>query len=75
MPLKTQADYLSTFASLPDEARVDVHVVAALYGIATPTVWQRVRDGSIEKPQKIGASSRWVVGRLRRALSAEAVEG
>ncbi|MBB5458696.1 AlpA family transcriptional regulator [Paraburkholderia sp. Cpub6] len=69
MPAKTQAETLASFNDLPDEAHVDVRVVGALYGIATPTVWRRVRDGSIAKPRKFGASSRWNVGELRAALA------
>lgn len=32
---------------------------AALLGISVPTFWRRVADGTIPKPLKLGALSRW----------------
>jgi hypothetical protein len=68
MPQKTPASELATFPTLPNEAHVDVHVVARLYGCSTASVWRRARIGVIVKPKKFGASSRWNVGELRQAL-------
>lgn len=74
MPLKVQAETLAAFNDLPDEAHVDVRIVAALHGVGVQTVWRRVRDGSIAKPRKFGASSRWNVGELRAALASSHAE-
>lgn len=32
---------------------------AAMLGISVPTFWRRVADGTIPKPIKLGALSRW----------------
>lgn len=34
--------------------------VAILLGVSVPTIWRRVADGTIPKPLKIGALSRWL---------------
>lgn len=61
---------LSNFDKLPDAAHVDVHVVAALFGCKTPTVWARLRRKELPAPRKFGAHTRWNVGDLRGALAA-----
>lgn len=33
--------------------------VAGILSMSVPTVWRRVADGTIPKPVKIGALSRW----------------
>ena len=33
--------------------------VAGILSVSVPTVWRRVKDGTIPKPLKIGALSRW----------------
>lgn len=55
------------FDRLPDSARVDVRVVAAIRGISTVTVWRRAKQGLLPAPQKDGGATRWLVGDLRRA--------
>lgn len=32
---------------------------APLLGISVPTFWRRVKDGTVPKPIKLGALSRW----------------
>lgn len=32
---------------------------APILGISVPTFWRRVADGTVPKPIKLGASSRW----------------
>lgn len=64
---------LAQFDALPDSAHVALPVVAGLYGCSAPTVWRRVRDGSIPRPHKVSPGcTRWRVGDLRRALAAVA---
>ncbi len=60
---------LGTFDLLPDIAYVDVRTVAALFGCAVPTVWRRAAAGQIPSPRRFGASARWNVGELRKALA------
>jgi len=62
-------DALAQFDSLPDSANVAQPVVQGLYGCSGPTVWRRVKDGTIPKPRKLSPGcTRWNVGELRRAL-------
>jgi predicted DNA-binding transcriptional regulator AlpA len=61
---------LAQFESLPDSANVAQPVVQGLYGCSGPTVWRRVKDGTIPKPRKLSPGcTRWNVGELRRALA------
>jgi predicted DNA-binding transcriptional regulator AlpA len=60
---------LQHFDQLPDAANVRQPVVEALFACSSATVWRRVKDGRIPKPQK--HSDRvtvWNVGDLRRCL-------
>ena len=55
------------FAELPDDAVVDVKVVALLDDCSESTVWRRVREGDLLPPIKLGTkSTRWRVGDLRQ---------
>lgn len=66
---------LATFDSLPDAAAVDVRTVAALCGCSIAATWDRARRGVLPKPRKIGGSTRWNVGELRKVLLPEAEAG
>lgn len=58
------------FSSYPDEALVDVGVVAELLGCSRNTVWRRSRGGVLPAPVKTGPrSTRWNVGAIRRYLA------
>jgi predicted DNA-binding transcriptional regulator AlpA len=57
------------FDQLPDDARVDVKVVALLDGCSVATAWRRVRAGILPEPEHIGGTTRWRVGTLRAARS------
>jgi predicted DNA-binding transcriptional regulator AlpA len=66
-------DALRHFDQLPDSAHVRQPVVEALFGYSASTVWRRVRDGLLPKPERLGPrTSAWNVGKLRRALRGEA---
>ncbi|MFL9930881.1 transcriptional regulator [Paraburkholderia sp. RL18-103-BIB-C] len=70
MPHKaTIPNSLATWPVLPDDAYVDVRVVAGLFGCAIPTVWRRARTGLLPTPRKFGSSTRWNVGELRAVLT------
>ncbi|WP_322008287.1 helix-turn-helix transcriptional regulator [Paraburkholderia tropica] len=69
---KTDAQSLQNFDSLPNSAGVSDIVVAALCGCHVSTVWDRVKSGALPKPIKIGGSTRWNVGELRKHLVPEA---
>jgi predicted DNA-binding transcriptional regulator AlpA len=61
---------LQNFDSLPDAANVRQPVVEGLYACSGPTVWRRVKDGSIPAPRKLSPRvTCWNVGELRRALA------
>ena len=61
-------DPLKKFDALPDAAAVDVRTVAALCGCSVAAIWARARRGAFPKPRKIGGSTRWNVGELRKVL-------
>jgi predicted DNA-binding transcriptional regulator AlpA len=67
--MKKQPADLKDFDSLPNAAGVNVRTVAALCGCNTATVWNRSKDGSLPAPIKIGGSTRWNVGELRKVLA------
>lgn len=62
---------LKNFDSLPNAAAVDAKTVAALCGCNVSTVWDRSSRGDLPKPLKIGGSTRWNVGELRKVLVGE----
>jgi hypothetical protein len=57
---------LANFDSLPDSAEVPLPVVAALKSVSQMTVLRHVKQGLLPKPVKVGPSTRWIVGQLRR---------
>lgn len=59
---------LKNFDSLPDEARVRLPVVKALFGYSAPTLYRRVQAGQLPAPRKDGAISFWLAGELRAKL-------
>jgi predicted DNA-binding transcriptional regulator AlpA len=61
------------FDKLPDMARASLPVVCSLFDISAATAWRRVQSGLLPKPIKDGASTRWIVGDLRRALAGKEV--
>lgn len=63
-----KSDNLKGFDELPNAAAVDARTVAALCGCNIATVWERCRRGAFPSPRKIGGSTRWNVGELRRVL-------
>ncbi|WP_250865612.1 AlpA family transcriptional regulator [Caballeronia sp. INSB1] len=62
---------LRNFDALPNAAAVDAKTVAALCGCNVSTVWDRANRGALPKPRKIGGSTRWNVGELRKVLTGE----
>lgn len=60
---------LENFDSLPDDARVRVPVVRALFGYSAPTLYRRVQSGHLPRPRKDGAISFWLAGELRAKLA------
>lgn len=69
---KSDAQALQNFDALPNAAAVSDTVVAALCGCNVATVWDRAKKGTFPKPIKIGGSTRWNVGELRKYLMPEA---
>jgi predicted DNA-binding transcriptional regulator AlpA len=67
---------LENFDLLPDSAYVRQPVVEGLFACSGPTIWRRVKNGSIPAPKKLSAGvTGWNVGTLRavqKALTEEA---
>jgi predicted DNA-binding transcriptional regulator AlpA len=60
---------LQNFDTLPDSAHIDVQCLAALRGRSVASTWRDLRQGLVPPPKKFGASTRWNVGEVRRALA------
>jgi predicted DNA-binding transcriptional regulator AlpA len=60
---------LETFPFLPNEARVEIRVLCALFGRSRPSIWRDVAAGRLPAPVKVGGSTRWRVGDVRAALA------
>ncbi len=41
---------------------------AAMLGVSVPTFWRRVADGTIPKPIKLGALSRWPQSEIQAVI-------
>lgn len=55
--METQALRKST--ATPVDPLLTAREAAPLLGVSIPTFWRRVADGTIPKPVKLGALSRW----------------
>lgn len=62
------AHILANFEHSPDDARVRLPMVAALYACSPATVWRRVKSGDLPAPRKDGRMSYWITGELRANL-------
>lgn len=62
-------EQLSRFRHLPDEARVRQPVVLAILSVGSTTLWRRTRAGQFPAPIRVGNTSTWRVGDLRKALA------
>lgn len=62
---------LANFQSLPNEARVDIDVVAQLFGIGHSTVWAWLKQQRLPQPVREGKTTRWTVGSLRARLAGD----
>lgn len=45
--------------AIPADPLLTAREAAPLLGISVPTFWRRVADGTVPKPIKLGALSRW----------------
>jgi len=70
---QTASQLLAGFDDLPDDAQVDVKVLAALRSAGISTVWLHVRKGLLPQPRRFGGSTRWRVGDIRAALAGDGV--
>lgn len=62
---------LENFDRLPNSANVKVAIVAGVFGVAIPTVWNMSRDGRLPRPRRLSARhTAWNVGELRQTLAA-----
>lgn len=60
---------LANFPSMPNEAHVDIDVVAALFSCGKSTVWAWTKTLRLPAPRKFGRSTRWNVGDIRAVLA------
>jgi predicted DNA-binding transcriptional regulator AlpA len=62
---------LEHFGQLPDDALIPDKVVAGILGCSIPSVWRMSKDGRIPPPVRPSQRmTRWVVGGIRKVLSA-----
>lgn len=64
-------DAVARFDTMPGEAILRVHAVAALRGCSVPTVWRHAAIGLLAKPQKLGGITGWRVADVRASLRTE----
>ncbi|SMO69575.1 helix-turn-helix transcriptional regulator [Paracoccus laeviglucosivorans] len=50
---------LRSSTAIPVDPLLKDREAAPLLGISVPTFWRRVKDGTVPKPIKLGALSRW----------------
>lgn len=62
---------LKHFDVLPDDARVRLPVVTALFSCSQATAWRMCHDGRLPQPRKSGGMTYWLAGDLRRKLRGE----
>lgn len=61
---------LKDFDLLPNSANVKVAVVAGVFGVSVPTVWNMSRDGRLPRPRRLSVRhTAWNVGELRQTLA------
>jgi len=56
---------LMRFDDLPDDAVIDIRVVAAVLNRSPSSIWRDVANGRMPKPIKIGGSTRFAIGNVR----------
>ena len=54
-----QTQGLRNMKAAPVDPLLTAREAAPLLGVSVPTFWRRVADGTIPKPIKLGALSRW----------------
>lgn len=56
---------------LSDDARIDVKSVAAILGIGVSTVWNWASRGLLPAPSRLGRTTRWRAGTIRKIAAGE----
>ena len=56
---KLDVPALRSSTAIPVDPLLKDREAAPLLGISVPTFWRRVADGTVPKPIKLGALSRW----------------
>ncbi|MDE2398356.1 MAG: transcriptional regulator [Burkholderiales bacterium] len=65
---------IANFDTLPNSAHVRPAVVSALDCIGSVTLWRRVRAGLLPRPIKVGGTTLFNVGDLRRLRAEQQAE-
>jgi len=60
---------LELFDSKPDSALTDIKVLSLLLNRSRASLYRDIEAGKIPPPKKVGRSSRWPVGVVRKLLS------
>ena len=64
---------LALFDSKPDSAYIDLPTLCALRRRSRASTYRDIQSGVLPAPRKIGRSSRWQVGAIRKSLAGGAV--
>lgn len=72
----TDTQAMQKSVAAPVDPLLTAREAAPLLGISVPTFWRRVADGTVPKPIKLGALSRWprseILEVIERAKNARA---
>lgn len=59
---------VARFGLLPDDALVEIRVVEIVRGRSRASTWRDVSAGRLAQPVRIGSSTRWRVGDVRKSI-------
>lgn len=66
----TETHTLRTSMVTPADPLLTAREAAPILGVSVPTFWRRVADGTIPKPIKLGALSRWPQSEILQVIEA-----
>jgi len=71
---RIETQNLRNNTAIPVDPLLPAREAAPLLGVSVPTFWRRVADGTVPKPIKLGALSRWpqseILGVIEKAKAA-----
>ena len=69
----SKASFASNIDTFPDDARVDVRTTAIFLGVGISTIWDWTKSGRLPQPTRIGRTTRWRLGDIRRIARGESL--